>query len=528
MLNAIVRQGRSSLLVKITTGAFLTGIADLLFFRHGLGWTAGLYGLLLLITVSIFHPQALRTALGKMVLILSLGLCFSLANEPSLLAGILLATGILFFLGLHVWRVADPFVHVQRLAAFLTFFPVGFPRDCAAFYRVCRARRGGGLKAQAVWGWLIIATFIAVFAVLFTIANPVIENWWNQVTVSPGQLFSAERVLFWTICLLLLWGMLRPPRRHLHAISPARDGSPVPAQQVLFSETAVLRSLVVFNAMFLAQNILDAVYLWGGKQLPTGLTYADYAHRGAYPLMATALLAAVFVLLALRPHNRFRRPKQVNALIYIWLLQNIVLVLSSIWRTKLYVDVYSLTYLRYAALLWMGLVMAGLGLIILRIVLAKSNIWLINANLAALFVVLYVNCFFDAGRFIAFHNVRHCKEVTGTGIELDYAYLQNIGISALPALQWLRQHNQQGIETAGWLERDLHNKLVISLDNWRTWTIRNYRLSREIEAGSTSLPSSSSASRFETGGASGADCKWLPTGFCLQMRTSAEPPSVSD
>jgi hypothetical protein len=258
------------------------------------------------------------------------------------------------------------------------------------------------------------------------------------------------------------------------------------------------------------------------------LTYADYAHRGAYPLMVTALLTAVFVLLALRSHNRSRRPSMVNALLYFWLLQNIVLVLSSIWRMKLYVDVYSLTYLRYAALLWMGLVIAGLGLIILRIVFAKSNIWLINANLAALFVVIYANCFFDAGRFIAFHNVQHCKEVTGTGVELDYNYLLNIGISALPALQWLRQRNQQGIEAAGWPERHLRRKLAASLDNWRIWTIRNYRLSREIEAGATSQPSSSSASQFETGGAPGLDCKWLPTGFCLQTRTSAKQVIGSD
>jgi hypothetical protein len=72
------------------------------------------------------------------------------------------------------------------------------------------------------------------------------------------------------------------------------------------SGVSPLRSLVIFNAMFLVQNILDAMYLWGGKQLPAGLTYADYAHRGAYPLMATALLTAVFVLLALRSHNRLR------------------------------------------------------------------------------------------------------------------------------------------------------------------------------------------------------------------------------
>ena len=31
------------------------------------------------------------------------------------------------------------------------------------------------------------------------------------------------------------------------------------------------------------------------------MTYAAYAHRGAYPLIVTALIAAGFVLAALRP-----------------------------------------------------------------------------------------------------------------------------------------------------------------------------------------------------------------------------------
>ena len=46
---------------------------------------------------------------------------------------------------------------------------------------------------------------------------------------------------------------------------------------------------------------MDFVYLWGGKTLPDGMSYAEYAHRGAYPLIATALLAGAFVLVALRP-----------------------------------------------------------------------------------------------------------------------------------------------------------------------------------------------------------------------------------
>ncbi|QQS57131.1 MAG: DUF4173 domain-containing protein [Alphaproteobacteria bacterium] len=60
-----------------------------------------------------------------------------------------------------------------------------------------------------------------------------------------------------------------------------------------FTKEAVLRSLVIFNLMFACQTVLDMNYLWAGMDLPKGITYARYAQQGAYPLIVTALLAAV-------------------------------------------------------------------------------------------------------------------------------------------------------------------------------------------------------------------------------------------
>ncbi len=60
----------------------------------------------------------------------------------------------------------------------------------------------------------------------------------------------------------------------------------------MFGRSAILNSLILFNALFAVQTILDLIYLWGGVRLPDGLSYAEYAHRGAHPLIATALLAA--------------------------------------------------------------------------------------------------------------------------------------------------------------------------------------------------------------------------------------------
>ena len=63
----------------------------------------------------------------------------------------------------------------------------------------------------------------------------------------------------------------------------------------------MMRSLVLFNLLFAVQTGMDIHYLWRGAALPDGMTYAAYAHRGAYPLIVTALLAAAFVIVAMRP-----------------------------------------------------------------------------------------------------------------------------------------------------------------------------------------------------------------------------------
>ena len=54
----------------------------------------------------------------------------------------------------------------------------------------------------------------------------------------------------------------------------------------------MLRSLILFNLLFAVQTVLDIVYLWGNVALPADISYASYAHRGAYPLILTALIAA--------------------------------------------------------------------------------------------------------------------------------------------------------------------------------------------------------------------------------------------
>jgi hypothetical protein len=259
-------------------------------------------------------------------------------------------------------------------------------------------------------------------------------------------------------------------------------------EDIVFGKAAIFRALVVFNILFALQTVLDAAYLWGGVALPDGLNYAAYAHRGAYPLIVTALLAAGFVLAVLRPSSATSHDPFIRRLVYVWVAQNIVLVISSILRLDLYIGIYSLTYWRVAAFVWMGLVAAGLALIIARIALGKSNEWLLSANLLTLSVTLYACSFINFAARIANYNVEYSFEMTGQGTSLDVGYLRSLGPGALPALDRFLGHQGRTVAAGdpSWRQLvSLHAQdeayYRTEQQNWRAWSFRDRRLNRYLD-----------------------------------------------
>lgn len=368
-------------------------------------------------------------------------------------------------------------------------------------------RRGLRLAALAVW--IMPLVLGAVFLALFGAANPIIEHWLSLIDIwKLLDLIEVQRVVFWGFFLVAIWAFLRPRlpwfvrgrfrvAAPLAVLVPARTASepaiadaaqPSAArsfEDAVFGKPAILRALILFNLMFAVETVLDLTYLWGGVALPDGLSYADYAHRSAYPLIATALLAALFVLLSLRPGSASAQDRLIRALVYGWVGQNILLVISSILRLDLYIGIYALTYWRVAAFVWMGLVAVGLALIIARIALEKSNKWLFCANLSALSATLYACCFVNFAALIARYNVEHSYEMTGQGVPLDIGYMRELGPQALPAIdaflagrdtlldQQLAYVAAQRDNLEGWFRREQ--------ENWRAWTFRDWRLVRWLD-----------------------------------------------
>ncbi|KEY99585.1 hypothetical protein AI27_02530, partial [Sphingomonas sp. BHC-A] len=283
-------------------------------------------------------------------------------------------------------RFDDGWRWFQRLVWLGLRAPFGPLIDLKRLLKLRAAGRAGRWSLHAALGTLTLPVAgSAVILTLFSAANPLIERFFSSLLLPDLSPELMGRLAFWALLFAMIWGLLRPRlARVLLPVFSGRGDWALPGVSV----ASVTLSLTVFNLIFALQNLMDAAWLWGWAPMPQGMTMADYAHRGAYPLIATALLAALFVLVTLRPGSETARTGSIRRLVMLWIGQNIFLVASSMLRTADYIDAYSMTRLRIEALVWMALVGFGLASICWRLLRERSAAWLVNVNLAAAGLVL--------------------------------------------------------------------------------------------------------------------------------------------
>jgi hypothetical protein len=185
----------------------------------------------------------------------------------------------------------------------------------------------------------------------------------------------------------------------------------------------------------------------------------------------------------------------------VWIAQNVVLVASAMLRLYDYIDAYSLTRLRIAALVWMGLVAVGLGLILWRLLKEKSAAWLINANCGAAALLLCTYAFVDTGALAAQWNVRHAREVDGTGAGIDLCYLAELGPSSLLPLIELENRPLDPMlqQRVRMLREQVQHRQAQMLQQGEWTLLGEYRLSRAAALGAT-VPKVPPGPRYDCSG----------------------------
>ena len=471
--------------------AALVIVGDVLIWYHPSGVNILVFFIAVIAAIAVLHPWKLgegRTVAVILVALLGVSPFFETESPWALLT----AQGGITLLALGI---ADKLPRFEQWGSAFTRFGLLAPfRLIGDGFRLLleggQQKIGGHVLRGAIM-WIVPLVFAIVFVGLFAAANPVIEYGLRAIRIDKLlEFLEPGRIILWGLVAVGCWPLLMPKLLNWYALPPMQGPMLPKAESLLFGRSAILNLLILFNAIFAVQTVLDLVFLWGGVRLPEGITYAVYAHRGAHPLIVTALLAAAFVLAAMRKEAPVQNSPLIRNLVYLWIAQNVWLVISSVLRLKLYVEVYYLSEMRIAAFIWMGLVAIGLVLIVVKIALNRTNAWLVMTNMATLSVTLWGVAWADLQSFIATYNVRHSYEVTGEGVPIDHFYMSDLGPAAIPAIDEFlvnsRFADQSTLTTFSLLRNELTARVVaIDWENrsahrfpetWHGWTWREDRL----------------------------------------------------
>ena len=276
------------LLMPLVSAAACAALADWLFYGWQIGISLALFlGVLGAVAVAGNRVHATRHVQIVMAAIFVAGL-LGLIEDVNVLSVILGTLATALFVIVMTARETSSWQRYLFEAAIAPLRgPFQLASDLFGALQQIKQQVPEWLRMGSLIAWIVPLCVFAVFLGLFSSANPLIEHQLMQIDL--GILFShadPQRTVFWILILSAIWPLIH----HRIRRKPVRESAPSTAVAIepseldyLFGVQAMSRSLILFNALFALQSGLDLVYLWGGVALPDGLTYAEYAHRGAYP-----------------------------------------------------------------------------------------------------------------------------------------------------------------------------------------------------------------------------------------------------
>lgn len=326
-------------------------------------------------------------------------------------------------------------------------------------------------------GLAIAALPILVFGALFASADIFFRDLLRDaVLLSPAEAFS--HLTLWAVFAWLagsyLWGALLGEREPLPAAPRIRW------LRFEFIETCVVFGLV--DALFLIFVAVQFRYLFGGAgrvESSSTLTYAEYARRGFFELVAVAALVVPFLLIThwLLPRGSARLHKFYSAVAGVLVVLVFVVMASALRRMRLYQENFGLTELRLyttAFMIWLFAVFAWLAFTVLR---GRRDRFAFGSFVAGLAVLAALNAL-NPDAFIVSRNAA----IASGGRPFDSAYALNLSPDSVPSL--VANFDKVPAEERCTVGRELRRRYRSQNDDWRTWSWGRFRASNAVSSSS--------------------------------------------
>jgi hypothetical protein len=246
-----------------------------------------------------------------------------------------------------------------------------------------------------------------------------------------------------------------------------------------FAAAEVSVALWILNLLFLVFMVVQLRYLFGGSSLvevTPGLSYADYARRGFFELVATTALVVPILLLAdwaAAPNNeRSRTVLRATMLVLVVLLVGVIA--SAAYRMRLYQEAYGLTEQRLYVSVFIAGLTAVLGWLALTVLRGRRERFALGTVLIGLACIAALHVL-NPHALIARVNI----DRAAAGKEYDGSYLRALSADAVPVIiARLDQLPQtERCSAARMLEERWSGERP---GGWRTWNLSDWRARRLV------------------------------------------------
>ncbi|MBZ0305450.1 MAG: DUF4173 domain-containing protein, partial [Anaerolineae bacterium] len=178
--------------------------------------------------------------------------------------------------------------------------------------------------------------------------------------------------------------------------------------------------------------MIQAKYLFGGEVNITvqGYTYAEYARRGFFELLAVS--AMTMALVVILDTFTFRFPAQemwFRGLSIGLIALTVVMLVAAFMRLNLYEDAYGFTRLRVMVKVFMVWLAVLFIILVVDLLYRNKQVFWVGVMAVAVGFVLTLNLM-NMDAFIASRNIDHFEK---TG-KLDIDYLTSLSDDAIPAI----------------------------------------------------------------------------------------------
>jgi hypothetical protein len=259
--------------------------------------------------------------------------------------------------------------------------------------------------------------------------------------------------VFTLMSLSVFWTMLKDRSETVEdAVSPAK---PRRFRLNMIEASTVLGSV---NFLFVAFVAVQARYFFGGKANITaqGYTYAEYARRGFYELLAVSCMTmALLVALESLTYRKHEEERLFRGLVTLMVTLTFVILIAAFRRLNLYENAYGYTRIRVMSgtfMIWLAVL---LGVLLAAIVRHRRVLFWTGCIVTGLGFVLTLNLMNMDG-FIAGHNIARFED---SG-KLDVGYLLSLSDDAIPTVATLIDDRALTDYEREWLIRGLGARLA--------------------------------------------------------------------